>query len=279
MGGAIRRHRLRSGRSLRALAAQLGVSPATLSAIETGRTPITVDRLRQVAALLEVPVTRLMAGESPAAPGETADQGNPLAAGEQDWRDHSQINLDPVQEAAARVFVRQGFHGSSMRDIAAAAGLSVAGVYHHHASKHGLMVSLLDVTMAQLHWRVRAARDQANGPVDAFAAMVESLALFHAVRGDLAFLGASEMRALKEPDRSRIAGLRTALQHLLDDQGAVCAERGDFTVADPVATCRAIATMCTALPSWFRTDGPIPPALIARDYAGLALRMMGWAPA
>lgn len=266
-GEAIRAARRHRGISLRRLAAQLSVSPATLSAIETGRTPITVDRLQRVAELLDLPVEMLLRGETPAVARREPSTG-------QDWRDYSELELGPVLEAAARVFVRRGYHAASMREVAAEAGLSVAGVYHHFASKQQILVALLDVTMAEVRWRVLAARDEGRTPTEAFALMVESLALFHAIRGDLAFLGASEMRAIEEPERTRVVALRDEVQHLLDAQAERCIAAGDFTVSDPRTACRAIATMCTSLPSWFRLTGPLTPQEVARRYADYAVAIM-----
>ncbi|WP_330256158.1 hypothetical protein OG874_17270 [Nocardia sp. NBC_00565] len=42
---------------------------------------------------------------------------------------------------------------------------------------------------------------------------------------------------------------------------------------------RAIATMCTALPQWFRLDGPTSPEQIAAQYADFALGLLGLRPA
>lgn len=53
VGTAIRAVRQQQGLSLRALASEVGVSPATLSGIERGTTPVTVDRLERLAALLD----------------------------------------------------------------------------------------------------------------------------------------------------------------------------------------------------------------------------------
>lgn len=259
------------GRTLRATAADLGVSPATLSAVEHGRTPLTVERLQRLATLLDVPAARLLAGEETTTPPGPAE----AASGDRDWRDFSGIETDPVLEAATRVFVRRGFHAAGMREVAAEAGLSVAGVYHHYRSKQQILTALLDVTMAEIRWRVEAARLEGRTSVESFALMVEALALFHAVRGDLAFLGASEMRGLEGTELERVVALRNDVQYALDEQARVCLASGDFTVADPHTAGRAIATMCTSLPGWFRLDGPLTAQQVASQYAGYALALMG----
>jgi AcrR family transcriptional regulator len=161
-----------------------------------------------------------------------------------------------------------------MREVAAEAGLSVSGIYHHYPSKERILVALLDLTMAEIAWRLEAARREGGTPVESFALMVESLALFHAVRGDLAFLGASEMRGLGAVERARVTGLRDAVQHALDDQAMACVAVGAFQLDDPSVPCRAIATMCTALPSWFRIGGPLTAEAVASQYAAFALQIL-----
>ena len=57
---AIRQARLGAGLSLRTLAGTLDVSPATMSAIETGKTRISVDRVHKIAEALDVDVRTLI---------------------------------------------------------------------------------------------------------------------------------------------------------------------------------------------------------------------------
>src|SRR5438874_2494033 len=86
--------------------------------------------------------------------------------------------------------------GLSLRQTADRAGMSVPGVYHHYREKQDLLVRALDLTMDELHWRVRAARSDGTNAVERLTHTVEALALFHTRRRGLAFIGASEMRSL-----------------------------------------------------------------------------------
>lgn len=60
-----------------------------------------------------------------------------------------------IVEAAAALFRQQGFAATTMRDIAAAVGLSKAGVYHHYQSKEELLEDVVaagtQALMSQLH--------------------------------------------------------------------------------------------------------------------------------
>jgi len=53
-------------------------------------------------------------------------------------------NLDRILAAAAKLFTRQGFHGTSTRDIAAAAGVSLGNIYNYFPTKEAIFVSLLE---------------------------------------------------------------------------------------------------------------------------------------
>ena len=49
-----------------------------------------------------------------------------------------------IFEIAAEVFHRKGYDNTSMSDVATAAGLTKAGLYHHVSSKESLLYTVLD---------------------------------------------------------------------------------------------------------------------------------------
>ena len=53
-------------------------------------------------------------------------------------------NLARILAAAARLFTRQGFHGTSTRDIASEAGVSLGNIYNYFGTKEEIFVSLLE---------------------------------------------------------------------------------------------------------------------------------------
>ncbi|NYD43427.1 TetR family transcriptional regulator [Nocardioides panaciterrulae] len=278
-GEEVRRQRLLHGITLRELAGRLGVSAATVSAIENGRTRISLERLHRVAEVLDVPVATLVPGAATtpvaAHPAPTIPAEPTVAAPTGHWRDFAPLPIDGVLAGAIRAFVAIGYHGASMRSIAQLAGMSVPGVYHHYPSKQDLLVRVFDLTMTDLIWRVEQARAEGRDPVARVSLVVEALALFHARRNDLAFIGASEMRSLDPENYRRIARLRSDVQRLLDDQIAEAIAAGGLDVAYPADAGRAIATMCTSLAQWFHPGGPTTPEQVAREYARFALSMLG----
>jgi AcrR family transcriptional regulator len=45
--------------------------------------------------------------------------------------------------AATRLFIQQGYHGTSMRQVAQEAGIALGGIYNHFPSKEALFVAIL----------------------------------------------------------------------------------------------------------------------------------------
>ncbi|VXC56788.1 TetR family transcriptional regulator [Nocardioides sp. AX2bis] len=268
---------LRRGRGLtsRELAGRLGVSLATVSGIENGRTGVSTRRLAEVAEALGVPVPQLLADPVDLPPRRA---GEGLAAPAGDWRAFPPLVLDTALTGALSAFLEYGYHGATMRTIADRAGLSVPGLYHHHDSKQDLLVALLDVTMADLHARTRAALAESDDPVERFAHVVECLALFHTHRRELGFVGASEMRSLEPVSRDRVAALRVAEQRVVDATVEDGVRAGAFGTTRPHEAARAVVTMCTALAQWFRHDGPAPAEHVAAQYVEFALDLVRCAP-
>ncbi len=269
---AIRAARSAAGLSLREVARRIGVSPATLSAIENGRTGLSVSRLTGLAAALGVPAHRLL-GTASAASVPVRTEVVDTARGS--WREFGPLEADPALTAAIASFVEIGYHGTTVRALARRAGTSVPGLYHHYRDKQGVLVRILDLTMDDLHWRVRAARAEGHDGLDRVRLIVEALALFHTHRRELGFIGASEMRSLVPVERARIARSRSEIQRMLDEEIAAARADGRITTAHPRAAGRAIVTMCTGISQWFREGGADSPEGIATQYGEFALDLLG----
>lgn len=285
-GAQVRAARIARGISLRRLAQALQLSPATLSQIETGRTRLSVSRLSEIADALGLTVAQILntvAGSGMPQPAFTGPAaGEPGTAGPPDtthWRSYGPLDFDPVLRAALEEFLTIGYHGATVRGIATRCGLSVSGIYHYYTSKQQMLVTILDFTMNELLTRSRAAQAEGRDPVERFSLLIEHLALFHTHRRELGFIGASEMRSLAPGNRARIADLRTVQQRMVDVEVEEAVRQGRFRADHPHDAARAVVTMCTALPTWWRPDGSLTAEQIAERYVGFALDLMRSRPA
>jgi len=216
---------------------------------------------------VEMPSTRdARASDSPARAGT---RQSPT-----DWRSFRPLEMDQALRGALSAFLEYGYHGAPMRTIAERAGISVAGLYHYYPSKHDMLVALLDLTMTDLLERSTAARNEGGGPVERFCLLVECLALYHTHRRELGFVGASEMRSLSADARHSVAAARREMQRMVDDEVERAVQHGDFRTSRPKEAARAVVTLCTALPQWFRVPGPSTAEQVAAQYVEFALDLV-----
>lgn len=279
-GCRVREFRTARGLTLRELADRLQVSAATMSAIENGKTGVATERVARLAEELGVPVQRMFGAlDTEALPPRSDEPANAASRAvtrraSTDWRTYPPLELDQALRGALSAFLEFGYHGATMRAIAQRANMSVPGLYHYYASKQDMLVALLDLTMTDLHMRSTAARDQGRDPVERFALLVECLALYHTHRRELGFVGASEMRSLSPEARRSVAAARREMQHMVDHEVQDAVQRGDFRTSQPKEAARAIVTMCTALPQWFRVAGPASAEQVAAQYVDFALDLV-----
>ena len=194
----------------------------------------------------------------------------------QDWRTYGAADLPRVLEGALEAFAAHGYHGTSIRELASAAGLSVPGLYHHYRSKQEILVDLMMVVMDEILVRSRAALASAGtDPSDRFDALVESMLRFHMVRRAQAFVASSEIRSLDAGNRGRYIARRDEQQALVDEVVFAGIADGVFTTAYPDDAARAVSSLCVGLASWYRDDGPLSPDELVVHHLALARGLVG----
>lgn len=166
-----------------------------------------------------------------------------------------ELGLGPITRAALDCFMVNGYHGTTIRQIATAVGLSVPGLYHHYASKHEILADLSEIAMRELIDASERAIESAGADVlDRFDALVECLVAFHADFADVAFVSFSEIRSLQGEAQERHLQHRRHEQQLLTDIVEEGVATGVFATEDPRHVARAISSICLGISQWFRRD-------------------------
>lgn len=179
-------------------------------------------------------------------------------------------------DAALACFVAQGYHGTTMRDIAARAGLAVSASYYYFPAKLDLLRRLMVRVTEDLESALaQAERVAGDDPAARLAALVRAHVLFHSNRRAESFIGNSELRALPAADRAEIVALRDRIGAHFKRALEAGIHARVFAIPDTQAAVLAIVTMCTAVATWYREDGKATPEQIADRYALLARRMVG----
>ena len=135
-------------------------------------------------------------------------------------------NLDAILDVAVRVFRERGYDGSTLDDVARAAGITKASIYYHVRSKEELLARgvgrALDALFAVLDERPakrgRAAarlRYIVHRTIEITVDQLPEVALLLRVRGNT-------------PVERRIMERRRAFDHLIARRDAQCAAPGRF---------------------------------------------------
>ncbi|MCX4702685.1 TetR/AcrR family transcriptional regulator [Streptomyces sp. NBC_01352] len=192
-----------------------------------------------------------------------------------DWRTFAPLELHPILAAALEEFREHGYHGTSVRDVARRAGVSLPMIYYRFENKQGLLVALLEDAISEVLHRAHLADSAAQGRVlERFANVIECIVLHMTHRAATAGLD-SELRYLEPANRKKYAALRKELEELLLGIIEEGVTQGLFEVDRAPDTGRALLGMCQAVAAWFHSEGPLAPEEIADRYVAISLRTVG----
>lgn len=125
--------------------------------------------------------------------------------------------LDTLLAAAARVFAQHGYHQTSMRDLARASGVSLAGVYYYVQSKEELLYLIQSRNFAAVLEGMHAALEGVERPVERLARFIDNhLDYFAAHMAEMKVLS-HEATALTGEFRQRVSAMKHEYTRALMD--------------------------------------------------------------
>jgi AcrR family transcriptional regulator len=158
-----------------------------------------------------------------------------------------------ILRAAARVFRTSGYAAAGMRDIALAADLSTANLYHYFRGKDEILFFCQDRSLDRLLAALAEARRA--GP---FAERLRTLALAHVrclideLEGSAAHL---EVNALPPALRNPIVAKRDRYERGVRALLAAGIRRGELRAIDPTIATRAFLGSLNWTAYWFTPNG------------------------
>ena len=181
-----------------------------------------------------------------------------------------------ILRAGLAQFAERGFYGTSIRDLAAEAGVNSATLYAHYPSKEHILAALVLHGHEEMHRRLQEALVRAGAdPAAQLAALVHAHVLVHTDYPLLALVTNAELHALSGELALPAVTLREQSRQLLVQVLQHGVQRGVFDIADVFLTATAIAGMGMRVANWFGPEAPLEGHQVAASYADLALRMVG----
>jgi AcrR family transcriptional regulator len=171
-------------------------------------------------------------------------------------------DIDSVTDVAFRIFAERGFDAASMEDVARAAGITKASIYHHVPSKEALLARGLDRALSALFGildepaaRTGSARERLAAIVGRVAAVTMAMraevSVLFRVRGN----SATERAAME-----RRRAFDAILTDLVREAQASAQIRTDI---DAALVVRLVFGMSNSLVEWYRPGGRTPATTIA----------------
>ncbi|GCD88142.1 TetR/AcrR family transcriptional regulator [Nocardioides sp. LS1] len=178
-------------------------------------------------------------------------------------------------EAAVAAFADKGFHGTTTRDIATAAGMSPAALYVHHRSKEELLFLISKDGHEDTLRLVRSAISTSDDPVEQLRRVIHDFAVHHARGHTSARIVNYELAALSPEHLAEISGIRHAIEDEMRRLVGRGVSAGVFDSPDPRIAAGALLSLGIDLARWYRDGLRWTPEQIAEQYAEMALRIVG----
>ncbi|MGW3242743.1 TetR/AcrR family transcriptional regulator [Streptomyces sp. NPDC001070] len=180
-----------------------------------------------------------------------------------------------VWRAAVELFAAKGFHGTGIRELADAAGLSSATLYHYMGSKDELLFAIMRQSLERLSVAADRVAEGTAAPAERIAALVHVHVLAHALHPSETAVVDHELRALGPEQREAAVRLRDRYEDRWRETITAGCAGGVFAVPEPSVVRIALLQMCSAVADWYAPDGPLGLDEIAGTHARIALAALG----
>jgi AcrR family transcriptional regulator len=187
----------------------------------------------------------------------------------------SDINDDNRREAliraAARLFNRHGYQGTSVRDIASATGMRSGSPFYHFASKQDLLFEATMQGLGPALAELEAIWAGKGSALSRFRAMVRThLDQLLGTDPDMAAMVVSEWRWLQGVQRSQVIALRDRFETLWQGVMEALAAEGRIARADRTTRLFFLGAL-HGVPQWYRDEGRLSIEQVADALASFVL--------
>ena len=174
-----------------------------------------------------------------------------------------------ILESASRVFAEKGYHHASIRDVAAATGVSPAGLYYYFRSKEELLHLIIENSLSSLLVRVREEVADIPDPgvrlrtvikihLEQFQNSGQEMRVLIREWGSLSGAFGEEIRDLM---RQLVGIVTRTLENIAPEKGPRELRSAAF----------GLFGMLTWVPQWYRPGKDLPLELLADEFSSIFL--------
>jgi AcrR family transcriptional regulator len=166
---------------------------------------------------------------------------------------------------------QKGYEGTSMNDIAEAAGLTKAGIYHYIRGKEDLLFEIMTYAMDNLNQRVIAPAQEIADAGERLQKIVEghTRSLLEGVGAITIVL--DEMPALTPPHRRIIKARKRAYFDFIRQTLEQLDSEGKLRKVNHTTAAFSLLGMMLWISRWYRRDGKLSADQVMQDYLEIAM--------
>src|ERR1041385_5019211 len=185
----------------------------------------------------------------------------------------SQFTRNRVFEVAAEVFHRKGYDNTSMSDIASAAGLTKAGLYHHVESKEQLLYTVLDYGLDLTEAYVMKPLEEIADPLERLKKMIELHLHVVLEARNLEITGLlHECKTLSESDSGKINQRKKKYVQMTTNLITDVLNKYDIKDVNPKLAAFALLGMLNWTYQWYKASGSSSREEIVENFQDIFLQ-------
>ncbi len=183
--------------------------------------------------------------------------------------------LNGVLESAAELFSSRGFAATSVRDIAARAEITTAGLYYHVATKEELLFRTCESAVREVVEETRRAVAAAGDPVARIKAILGVHVGYFRDRPHKLVLLNREVHHLSATPRRAIAVLERAYFDIVRQVVRDGKAMGAFKRIDTSLAAFSILSLLNGIDKWYDPAGPLGPQALLDQLGEIILTGIG----
>ncbi|MEP6872628.1 MAG: TetR/AcrR family transcriptional regulator [Anaerolineaceae bacterium] len=176
---------------------------------------------------------------------------------------------------ASELFFEQGYHATSMRQIADGADVRVGSLYNHFTNKEDLLFRIAYETMEEMIAGARTAICDQQDAASRLRAFISFHTTYCVERRFQARVADDFLHLLGMDSRKAVVGLRDEYERMLRSILSDGADAREWLVDEAGLIAFGVVTMITDVRLWYRPDGRLSLEQVADYYATFVLRALG----
>jgi AcrR family transcriptional regulator len=190
-------------------------------------------------------------------------------------RNEDASRRDQLIRASARLFREKGYHGTSVRDIAAATGMQSGSWVYHFRTKQDILASVMEEGLARALERIEAIGARDLEPREKFRALVRThLETLLGPGQDFIPVLLYEWRSLEPAQRTRVVAPQKRYEHVWTETIAELQARGDWMLPTRVDHLLMFGAL-NWIAHWYRSRGALDVDALTDECVRFFLRTPG----